>query len=65
MRQQTWFATVVCTIAVLPGFIVGALAKAFLYIFGGWAEGSDFLYLRAPDSPSLALQFAEPVALPF
>ncbi|THD68431.1 MAG: hypothetical protein E7813_10400 [Bradyrhizobium sp.] len=47
MRQQTWFATVVCTIAVLPGFAVGALFKAFLYVFGGWAEGSDFLYLRA------------------
>jgi hypothetical protein len=46
MRQQTWFAAIVCTIAVLPGFIVGALFKAFLYIFGGWAEGSDFLYLR-------------------
>src|ERR1700747_2401651 len=47
MRQQTWFATVVCTIAVLPGFIVGGLAKALLYIFGGWADGADLLYLHA------------------
>jgi hypothetical protein len=27
MRQQTWFATVVCAIAVIPGFIVGGFAK--------------------------------------
>jgi hypothetical protein len=47
MRSQTWFASMVCTIAVLPGFAVGALFASFLYFFGGWIEGSDFLYLRA------------------
>jgi hypothetical protein len=47
MRQQTWFATVVCTVAVIPGFIVGALFKALMYVFGGWAETSDFLFLHA------------------
>jgi hypothetical protein len=47
MRQQTWFAVIVCTIGVLPGFIVGAFLKAIMYVFGGWAETSDFLYLHA------------------
>jgi hypothetical protein len=47
MRQQTWFAVIVCIIAVIPGFIVGALAKALMQVLGGWAENSDFLYLRA------------------
>jgi hypothetical protein len=35
LRQQTWFASVVCTIAVLPGFIVGSFLKALMYVFGG------------------------------
>jgi hypothetical protein len=47
MRQQTWFATIVCAIAVLPGFLLGGLFKGFLYVFSGWTEGYDFLYLRA------------------
>ncbi len=47
MIEQTWFATVVCVIAVIPGFIVGGLMKMLTYVFGGWANGSDFLYLRA------------------
>jgi hypothetical protein len=47
MRQQTWFACLVCVFGVLPGFAVGALLKILMYVFDGWAEGSDFLYLRA------------------
>jgi hypothetical protein len=47
MREQTWFATIVCVIAVIPGFIVGGLLKMLMYAFGGWANGSDFLYLHA------------------
>ena len=47
MRQQTWFASVVCALAVMPGFALGGLFKMFLYVFGGWTEGADFLYLRA------------------
>src|SRR3954464_9252086 len=47
MREQTWFATVVCVVGVIPGFIVGALMKILMYVFGGWANGSDFLYLHA------------------
>jgi hypothetical protein len=47
MREKTWFATIVCILAVIPGFIIGALFKALMYVFGGWAEGSDFLYLHA------------------
>ena len=47
MRQQTWFAVAVCAIAVIPGFIVGALFKLVMVFFGGWAEGWDFLYLHA------------------
>jgi hypothetical protein len=47
MREQTWFATIVCVIAVIPGFIVGGLLKILMYVFGGWANGSDFLYLHA------------------
>ena len=46
-RQQTWFATVVCAIAVIPGFILGAIAKIFMVLFGGWADDSDFLFMHA------------------
>jgi hypothetical protein len=34
-------------VGVFPGFIIGALLKALMYVFGGWAENSDFLYLHA------------------
>jgi hypothetical protein len=47
VRQQSWFASVVCALAVMPGLALGGLFKMFLYVFGGWTEGSDFLYLRA------------------
>lgn len=47
MRQQTWFATIVCAIAVIPSFFVGAIAKIVMLVFGGWGEDSDFLYLHA------------------
>ena len=47
MRQYTWFATVVCVIAVIPGFVVGAIFKMVMVVVGDWAEDSDFLYLHA------------------
>jgi hypothetical protein len=47
MRQQTWFAALVCAVAVIPGFVVGGLVKIFMVVVGGWVEDSDFLYLHA------------------
>jgi hypothetical protein len=47
MRQQMWLATVVCAVAVIPGYFLGALFKILMYVFGGWINGSDFLYLHA------------------
>jgi hypothetical protein len=67
MRQQTWFAVVVCVIAVIPGFFVGGLVKAVMYVFGGWAENSDFLYLHALfglDGPGALYNFIFAHAIP-
>jgi len=47
VRQYTWFATVVCVIAVIPGFVVGAIFKMVMVVVGDLAEDSDFLYLHA------------------
>ena len=47
MRQQTWFTSVVCIIAVLPGLAVALLFGLLMRVFAGFAWGSDFLYLRA------------------
>jgi len=67
MRQQTWFAVIVCALGVLPGFIVGALLKALMYVLGGWAETSDFLYLHALfgfETPSMIYHWIFGEALP-
>ena len=47
MRENTWFATAVCVIAVIPGFVVGAIFKILMVMVGDLAEDSDFLYLHA------------------
>jgi hypothetical protein len=36
-----------CSIAVIPGFVVGGVVRFLMVLFGGWAEDSDFLYLHA------------------
>ncbi len=67
MRQQTWFAVIVCATAVIPGFLVGALFKGFMYVFGGWAENSDFLYLHTLfglDAPGALYNFIFAGAVP-
>jgi hypothetical protein len=67
MREQTWFAVVVCTIGVIPGFIVGGLFKILMYVFGGWAENSDFLYLHrlfGLEAPGALYNFIFANALP-
>ena len=67
MRQQTWFATVVCTIAVIPGYILGALFKVLMYVFGGWINGYDFLYLHVLfglETPNIIYEWVFAHAIP-
>jgi hypothetical protein len=49
MRKQTWFACMVCVLAVLPGFVVGGLAAIFYRAMMASEFGSepDFYFMRA------------------
>ena len=48
MRKQTWFACVVCVVAVLPGYVVGTIAAILYRLINGEGVDStpDFLMLR-------------------
>jgi hypothetical protein len=49
MRKQIWFGILVCVLAVIPGFVVGAI-PAFLFVIfnvGDLGSNPDFLMLRS------------------
>src|SRR5450759_401726 len=48
MRKQIWFGVLVCIVAVIPGFIVGAI-PALIFLFfriGDMGSNPDFLMMR-------------------
>jgi hypothetical protein len=62
MRNQTWFACVVCVFAVIPAFIVAGVIALIMQVLNGMYGGNDYdiLYLRALfgiEWPSLLIKF--------
>ena len=48
MRNSLWFGSIVCVLAVIPGWLVGALLGILFYFFNADnVANSDFLFLRS------------------
>jgi hypothetical protein len=69
MRNQTWFACVVCSVSVLPGLVLGALASFVVTFLNGMqvSPDTDFLFLKTLfgiEAPGIVINFIFFVLLP-